>query len=121
MMAVIDKELSARKMGLSLTPQERLEVFGSTRLEDHADQAEQASIHQRLRDAMNDGVPATDLAVMDLAEEHRQHIHRWLHDCGYETHRELACRSTSTTPSSPTASAPGMSRQRAGEAHGDLA
>jgi MerR family transcriptional regulator, thiopeptide resistance regulator len=120
MMAVIDKELSARKMGLSLTPQERLDVFGSTRLEDHADQAEQrwggtpqwaqrqqrtagytrqdwlqlraeqASIHQRLRDAMNDGVPATDLAVMNLAEEHRQHIHRWLHDCGYETHRELA-------------------------------
>jgi len=120
MMAVIDKELSARKMGISLTPHERLEVFGSTRLEDHADQAErrwdgtdqwaqrrqrtagytkrdwlrlhteQASIHQRLRSAMDDGVPATDPAVLDLAEEHRQHIHRWLHDCDYETHRELA-------------------------------
>ena len=79
---------------------ERLEVFGSTRLEDHADRAEQrwggtpqwaqrqqrtagytkqdwlqlrteqASIHQRLRDAMNDGMPATGPAVMDLAEEH---------------------------------------------------
>jgi DNA-binding transcriptional MerR regulator len=120
MMAVIDKELSARRMGISLTPQERLEVFGSTRLEDHAGQAEQrwggtalwaqrqrrtvgytkqdwlqlrteqASIHQRLLNAMNDGVPAADPAVMDLAEEHRQHIDRWLHDCGYETHRELA-------------------------------
>jgi DNA-binding transcriptional MerR regulator len=103
MMAVIDKELLARKMGLSLTPQERLEIFGSTRLEDHASQAErrwggtaqlaqrqhrtsgytrqdwlqlrteQASIHQRLLDAMKDGLPATDPAVMDLAEEHRQH------------------------------------------------
>jgi len=90
MMAVIDKELSARKVGISLTPQERLEIFGSTRLEDHADQAgrrwggtaqwaqrqqrtsgytrhdwlqlraEQAGIHQRLLDAMNDGVPASD-------------------------------------------------------------
>ena len=120
MAAVIDKELSARKMGISLTPRERMEVFGSTRLEDHAGQAEQrwggtpqwaqrqqrtagytkqdwlqlrteqASIHQRLVAAMNDGVPAADPAVMDLAEEHRQHIGRWLHDCGYDTHRELA-------------------------------
>jgi hypothetical protein len=30
MTAVIDKELSVRKLGISLTPQERLEVFGST-------------------------------------------------------------------------------------------
>ena len=30
MAAVIDKELSVRKLGISLTPQERLEVFGST-------------------------------------------------------------------------------------------
>jgi len=27
---------------------------------------------------------------MDLAEEHRQHINRWFHDCGYEVHRQLA-------------------------------
>jgi len=117
--AVIDKELSVRKLGISLTPQERLEVFGSTLLADLADQAEQrfgadaewpeqqrtsgytlpdwqelltesASIHHRLLDAMNDGVPAGDPAVMDLAEQQRQHIDRWFHDCGHDTHRRYA-------------------------------
>lgn len=87
MMKVIGKELSQRRMGISLTPQERVEAFGSTRLEDHADQAEQrwggtarwvqrqqrtaaytkqdwlrlraeqTSIHKRLLNAMNDGYP----------------------------------------------------------------
>lgn len=120
MLAAVDKELAARKLGMFLTPQERLEVFGSTRLEDRAGEAEQrwggtpqweqrqqraagytredwlrlraeqAGIHQRILNAMNDGVPATDPAVMDLAEEHRQHLHRWRHDCDYDTHRELA-------------------------------
>ena len=119
MAAVIDKELSVRKLGISLTPQERLEVFGDLPLEDFADEAERglggtvqwplqprtsgytvqdwqqvlaesASIHQRLRDAMNDQVPADDPAVMDLAEEHRQHTDRWYHDCGHEIHRQYA-------------------------------
>lgn len=119
MISVIDKELSVRKVGISLTPQERLQVFGGTCLEDLADEAERrwagtaewprrqrmsaytlqdwqkllaesASIHQRLRDAMNDGVPAGDPAVMDLAEEQRQHIDHWFHDCGYEIHRRWA-------------------------------
>jgi DNA-binding transcriptional MerR regulator len=119
MAAVIDKELSVRKLGISLTPQERLEVFGSTPMEDLAEEAERglggtaewpqqqrtsgytvqdwqellaenASIHQRLLDAMNSGVLAGDPAVMDLAEEHRQHTDRWYHDCGHETHRQYA-------------------------------
>ena len=40
MAAVIDKELSVRKLGISLTPQERLEVFGGAPLEDLAEEAE---------------------------------------------------------------------------------
>jgi MerR family transcriptional regulator, thiopeptide resistance regulator len=36
MVAAIDRELDARWLGLSLSPQERLEIFGSTRLEDNA-------------------------------------------------------------------------------------
>ncbi|MGR6918866.1 MerR family DNA-binding transcriptional regulator [[Actinomadura] parvosata] len=36
MVAAIAKELNARRLGLDLTPQERLEIFGSTRLEDDA-------------------------------------------------------------------------------------
>ena len=120
MVAVLDKELSARELGLTLTPEERLEVFGSTRLEDNAQrvlrrwggtdrfrqqqeraakykredwlalQAEQRDIHQRLADAMIAGTPADSPEVMDVAEEHRQHLHRWFHDCDHETHRELA-------------------------------
>lgn len=119
MVAVIDKELSVRKLGISLTPRERLEVFGSTGLEDLAGEAElrsggtaewpqqqrtsgytvqdwqkllaeSAGIHQRLLDAMNNGVPASDSAAMDLAEEQRQHIDRWFHDCGHEIHRQCA-------------------------------
>jgi hypothetical protein len=42
--------------------------------------AENASIHQRLLEAVNSGEPAGDPAVMDLAEEHRQHTDRWYHD-----------------------------------------
>ena len=120
MVEVLDKELAAREVGLTITPEERLEVFGNTRLEDAASrvverwggterfrqsrdrtsnytredwlalQAEQADIHQRIANAMNAGTPATDPAVMDLAEEHRRHLHRWMHDCDHDTHRELA-------------------------------
>jgi DNA-binding transcriptional MerR regulator len=117
MVGAIDKELSVRKLGISLTPQERLEVFGST-LEHLADKAERrvgvdaewaqqptsgytvrdwqeivaesASIHQRLLDAMNDGMLPADPAVMDLAEAHRQHTNRWYHDCSHEQHRQYA-------------------------------
>jgi MerR family transcriptional regulator, thiopeptide resistance regulator len=39
---------------------------------------------------MNSGVPAGDPAVMDLAEEHRQHTGRWHHDCGHAVHRQYA-------------------------------
>lgn len=120
MVAVIDQEFRARKLGITLTPRERLEVFGNTRLEDNADRAEQqwggtenwrqrreraaqysaedwaeirveqSGIHQHLLDAMRAGTSATDPAVMDLAEEHRLHLHRRFHDCDYDTHRSLA-------------------------------
>jgi DNA-binding transcriptional MerR regulator len=120
MVAVIDKELTARELGMTITPQERLEVFGSTRLEDDAPRilerwggterfrqrqervaayrredwlalrTEQADIHRRLAEAMTAGLPADSPEVMDLAEEHRLHVDRWLHDCDHDTHRELA-------------------------------
>ncbi|MDR8408651.1 MerR family transcriptional regulator [Nonomuraea sp. 3-1Str] len=120
MVAVIDKELAARRMGIALTPEERLEVFGSTRLEDNAEpaeqrwgdsplwrqrhrrtsrysaedwreiRAEQSGIHQRLLEAMRTGIPADSATSMDLAEEHRLHMERRFHDCDYDTHRALA-------------------------------
>ncbi|WP_040810443.1 MerR family transcriptional regulator [Nocardia concava] len=120
MVALIDKELNARKAGITLTPAERLEVFGGDRLIDTADEAErrwgglpefaqrpdrtsrytkqdwltlrseQRDIHQSLADAMHAGTPADDPSVMNLAERHRQHLDRWFHDCDLETHRRLA-------------------------------
>jgi DNA-binding transcriptional MerR regulator len=120
LVAVIDRELAARRVGITLTPAQQLEVFGSTRLTDSAEEierrwggteqwtqrrdrtagygpadwltirAEQADIHQRLLDAMRAGQPADSVAVLDLAEEHRLHIARWFHDCDHEIHRELA-------------------------------
>jgi DNA-binding transcriptional MerR regulator len=120
MVAVIDKELAARELGMTITAEERLEIFGSTRLEDNAGeilarwgdtgrfrqqrkrtagyrredwlalQAELADIHQRLAAAMSAGTPADAPEVMDLAEEHRRHLDHWRHDCDHATHRELA-------------------------------
>jgi DNA-binding transcriptional MerR regulator len=51
---------------------------------------ELAAINQGLADAMAWGVPATDPAAMDLAEQLRLHTDQWFHDCDYQTHRELA-------------------------------
>ncbi|MEW9531856.1 hypothetical protein [Microbispora sp. NPDC049125] len=48
MVEVIDRELNARTLGITLTAEERLEVFGSTRLEDNAALAEDlADLTQR--------------------------------------------------------------------------
>jgi MerR family transcriptional regulator, thiopeptide resistance regulator len=51
--------------------------------------AESAAINQRLAAALGDGAAADSPAVMDLAEEHRQQIHRRFYDCGYDMHRGL--------------------------------
>lgn len=120
MIALIDKELTARRIGITLTPTERLLVLGVDKLIDRADEitqkwgntpeftqrrdrtlhytkqdwltlrTEQATIHQHLADAMQSGLPATSPQAMDLAEQHRQHLNHWFHDCPYETHRTLA-------------------------------
>jgi DNA-binding transcriptional MerR regulator len=120
MLAVIDRELAARRGGVRLTPEERRKVWGGDRLVEHLDEAERQwghqpsfvqrqqrtasyteqdwlklrdelhAIHRGLADAMGRGVPATDPVAMDLAEDLRQHTDRWFHDCGYDEHRELA-------------------------------
>ncbi|WP_433655659.1 MerR family transcriptional regulator [Nocardia sp. CA-128927] len=117
MIALIDKELTARRIGITLTSAERLLVLGVDKLIDRADEitekwghtpefiqrrdrtvhyteqdwqtlrTEQATIHQHLADAMHAGLPAASPQAMDLAE---QHLHHWFHDCPHETHRNLA-------------------------------
>jgi DNA-binding transcriptional MerR regulator len=120
MIGAIDKEMEAKQMGIELTPEERLEVWGDFDPDEHAAEAEERwgetdaykesqrrtseytkddwlaikeqadSINRRLIDAMTSGAAADSVAAMDLAEEHRQHISRWFYDCGYDMQVGLA-------------------------------
>lgn len=116
----VKRMLEARKMGINLTPEEMLDVFGEFDPRQFADEVEErwgdtdayAESKRRsakygraewaaIRDegeaieagfaaAIAGGLPADGEAAMDLAEQHRQHIGRWFYPCGYEMHRGLA-------------------------------
>jgi DNA-binding transcriptional MerR regulator len=120
MVASVERAMEAEKMGISLTPEERFEVFGEHDPAQYADEAEQRwgdtdayrqsqqrtrsyrkedwlaikaeseGINARFAAAMAAGEPATGTAAMDVAEEHRRHIDRWFYDLGYPMHRGLA-------------------------------
>ena len=120
MVTAVERAMEAQKMGISLTPEERFEVFGEQDPAQYADEAkerwgdtdtykqsmqrtsrytkedwlkiktETADLHQRMAAALTGGVAADSKAAMDLAEEHRRQISRWFYDCGYEIHRGLA-------------------------------
>ena len=120
MITAIEFAMEAGKVGISLTPEERFEVFGDVDPDRYAEEAEQrwggtdayaesvrrtnrytkadwqrfqaesAAWGRRLTAVMDAGVPADDPAAMDLAEEHRQQIGRWFYDCTYEIHTGLA-------------------------------
>jgi DNA-binding transcriptional MerR regulator len=116
----IEHEMEARRMGLSLTPEEQLQVFGTDKIGEYTKEAEERWGHtdawresQRraaaytkddwvaikgeadantaaLAAAMKDGVAPTSETAMELAEAHRDHISRWFYDCSYGQHRALA-------------------------------
>ena len=116
MAAAVEKAMEADTMGISLTPEERLEVFGDHDPDQHAAEAEERwgktdafresrrrvssytkadwlqlkseaeAYGQRLVAAMESGAAPHSEAAMDAAEEHRQHISRWFYDCSYEIH-----------------------------------
>lgn len=120
MVAAIEHTMMARTMGISLTPEERFEVFGDHDPEQYADEArerwgdspayrqsqervngyhkqdwqriksEAAEITDGLVEAMRSGEPADSPRAMDLAERHRRHIGRWFYECGHEIHCGLA-------------------------------
>jgi MerR family transcriptional regulator, thiopeptide resistance regulator len=120
MVASVERAMEAQQMGISLTPEERFEVFGEHDPAQYADEAEQrwgkteayrqsrqrtsgytkedwltikaagADLDRRFAAALAEGVPAGSTPAMDLAEEHRQNIGRWFYDCLYEMHRGLA-------------------------------
>jgi DNA-binding transcriptional MerR regulator len=119
MVAAVEKEMEAQDVGISLTPQERFEVFGDWLPEEYEAEAEQRwggteayapsqrrvstyskddwlrikvegeDIEARLVAAQSAGEPADGTVAMDLVEEYRQHISRWYYDCGYDIHRGL--------------------------------
>lgn len=116
MVAAVEKEMEARQMGISLTPEERFEVFGDWLPEEYAGEAEERwgdteawaqsqrrtaamgkedwlrvkaetdDVERRFADALTGGVPADAPQAMDLAEEHRQQISRDFYDCSPELH-----------------------------------
>jgi DNA-binding transcriptional MerR regulator len=117
MVAAVERAMEAQEMGISLTPQERFEVFGDHDPAQYADEvqerwggtdafqqsqqrtgsytkedwaritAEAADIERRLAQAMAAGEAPDSEAAMNLAEEHRQHINRWYYDCPPQMHR----------------------------------
>ena len=116
MAAAVEKALEARTMGISLTAEERFEVFGDFDPDAHAAEVEERwgdsdafresqrrtarytrADWQRMKDesavpidallaAMRAGRPAGSVEAMDAAEQHRQHISRWFYDCTSEIH-----------------------------------
>ncbi len=120
LLAAIDGELEAHSMNHTLTPEEKLEVFGDfdvDRYEEEArDQwgdtgvwqeskrrtsqyskdvwltirAEMDDLAARQLAAMQAGISPASKAGMDLAEEHRQQITNRFYTCSPEMHRCLA-------------------------------
>lgn len=118
MVATVDKELEADVMGISLTPQEKFEIFGPDYSPDYETEAQQRwgetdawkqsqqrtstftkqqwidikdsgdDLNRRMALAMSEGADPTGGRAMDLAEEHHQQIQRF-YDCPYAMHRGL--------------------------------
>jgi DNA-binding transcriptional MerR regulator len=119
MVAAVEKEMEARSMGISLTPEERFEVFGEHDPAQHEAEVQErwgetdayaqskrktsayskedwlrikrdaADLDARFVAALQAGVPAESPEAMDLAEEHRQSITRNYYDCSPEMHAGL--------------------------------
>jgi DNA-binding transcriptional MerR regulator len=120
LLRALEKEMGAREMGISLTPEEQFEVFGTDRMDGYRQEAEERwgqtdAWHESQRrtaaytkddwvqikaeadanlaafaEQLRSGAPAAGERARELAEEHRQHIGRWFYDCGYQLHRGLA-------------------------------
>ncbi|MFP5372135.1 MAG: MerR family transcriptional regulator [Actinomycetes bacterium] len=119
MVAAVEKEMEARAMGISLTPEERFEVFGDSdpdRYEEEVQErwgeteayaqstrrtaaygkedwlrirAEGEDVETRFAAALAAGVPADSERAMDIAEEYRQQISRNFYDCPPGMHAGL--------------------------------
>jgi DNA-binding transcriptional MerR regulator len=116
MVTAVETMMEAEQMGISLTPEERFEVFGDfepkTHEQETADRWGDTDAYRQSQRRVKSYSKADWLVIkaeateiergfvaalaeadrargMDLAEAHRQHITRWYYDCGYDIHRGL--------------------------------
>lgn len=119
MVAAVTKTMEARKMGITLNPDEMFEVFGDEDPTQYAEEVEQrwgdtdayrqsqrhnssygkddwlrikdegAAAEQRLAAALAAGLPATSKEAMAAAEDHRLQIDKWFYDLSPDMHRNL--------------------------------
>lgn len=119
LLAAVDRALEALLMDISLTPEERFEVFGDFDPDAYADEAEQrwggtdaytesrrrASRYTKddwlaikaegeaaaraLADLLAAGVPADDERAIAAADLHRRQIDRWFYPCPRAMHASL--------------------------------
>jgi MerR family transcriptional regulator, thiopeptide resistance regulator len=120
MARAVERLLEAIQMGISLTPEERFEVFGDSDPVEHAAEAESRwgetdaykesrrrtsgytkqdwltikaetdAIEASFVAAFKDGAEADGERAMDIAEEHRANISRWYYAVPVDLHRGLA-------------------------------
>jgi DNA-binding transcriptional MerR regulator len=118
-LAAVEMTMEARTMGIDLTPQEILEVFGDDDPTQHAEEAqqrwgdtdaytqsqsrsrgytkadwlqikaEQQAAGARFATVMAGGLEPASAEAMDAAEAHRLMISTWFYDCSHAMHREL--------------------------------
>lgn len=119
MVSSLEYEMEAQLMGISLTPEERIEIFGDFLDKGYAEEAEErwggtepwkesqrkaasytkadwlkikdegADVERRFAEAMTAGIAPDSPEAMDLAEEHRAQITKWFYECSYQIHRGL--------------------------------
>jgi MerR family transcriptional regulator, thiopeptide resistance regulator len=120
MAAAVEQAMEARTMGISLTPEERFEVFGDFDPDAHAAEVEERwgdtepyresqrrasrytkadwerikadgqAATEAMVAAMRAGLPPDSAEAMDGAEAHRRQIDEWFYPCSYEMQVGLA-------------------------------
>lgn len=116
----VAKAMEAHQVGINLTPEERLEVFGDFDPDSYADEVEErwgdtdayresarraarytkddwarikaegGAVLERFAAAMRAGLSSDGADAMDAAEAHRRQIDEAFYPCSYEMHRGLA-------------------------------
>lgn len=120
LLEAVEHEMEACQMGISLSPEEQFEIFGTDQLEERTREAGERwggteAFRQSQRrtaaytrddwiaikheadenvrgfvEALRAGEPAVGPVAGQLAEAHRRHISRWFYECDSQRHTSLA-------------------------------